>query len=186
MGPVEASEENAFDSRFERLAHWMLRRGVKPNYLTATQVPFFFAEVWAALNGHPWIFVGLIVFVIFLDGMDGILARVGGMSSKSGALMDASFDTVGILIVLWGAAEFNPEGLPVYYALFFGNLFLYVQNQFLDEKVVSYVRGPVLATVVFPDTLVIGLLVPSFIVVWLIVARLPRTFVKATTGKAHT
>lgn len=179
VADVHASEENAFDGRFERMAAWLLARGVRPNHLTVAQLPVFAAEIWAALAGHPWIFVGLIVFVIFLDGMDGILARVGGLQSHAGALLDASFDTVGIAIVLWGAGRFNPEAEMIYYALFGGNLLLYVQNQFLDEKMVSYVRGPVLASVVFPDTLLLALFIPSFILVWLMVARLPRTFQKA-------
>lgn len=164
-----------FDHYFTAAARWLLAKGVRPNHLTVLQVPVFVAEAYAALNGMRFLFIALIAFVILLDGGDGILARVGGLQSRAGALMDATFDTIGIAIVLWGASVFYPEAAWWLAALFVGNLLLYLQNGLVDSKMVSFLRGPVLVAVAFPDTLLAALLVDSFIVAWMLLARLPAT-----------
>jgi len=173
--PAHAGKEGLFDRYFTKAARWLLARGVRPNHFTFLQVPVFVAEVYAALNGLRWLFIGLIGLVIFLDGGDGILARVGGLQSRAGAVLDASFDTAGIAIVLWGASVFFPEAALWLALLFVGNLLLYVQNAVVGSKAVSYLRGPVLAAVAFPQTLLAALLIDGFIVAWLLAARLPRT-----------
>lgn len=168
--------EGTFDRSFTGVARWLLARGVRPNHLTFLQIPVFAAEAWAALAGQRVLFVALIVLVMLLDGGDGILARVGGLQSRAGAVLDATFDTVGIAIVLWGASRFFPEAAWWLALLFVGNSLLYLQNAVLGRKVVSYLRGPVLVAVLVPEALWAGLLIPAFIVVWEIAARLPQTW----------
>lgn len=170
------SQEGTFDRRYERVARWCLDRGIRPNHLTFLQVPVFSGMVWAALQGEAWWFFGLSWLVVVLDGGDGILARVGGLHSRAGALLDAGMDTLGVAVVLWGASRFFPDWTGgVLLGLFTLNLLLYGQNQVLDEKVVSYVRGPVLVPVVVPDMLYVGLGMASLVGLWLLFWRVPAT-----------
>lgn len=177
------SREGTYDRTFGRAAMWLLDRGIHPNHFTFLQIPVFAVQILAALEGWRWTFVLLIALLIILDGGDGILARVGGMQSRAGAILDSTFDTLGIAIVMWGAAQFFPAAEAWLLFLFLGNTVLYLQNALLGEKVIAYIRGPVLAAVAFPDALLAGLAVGSFIITWLLVMRLPSTW-RALNGQA--
>ncbi len=173
---IHKAKQGTFDAPFERLAQWALDKGVHPNHLTFAQVPVFLAEVYAATQGWNWVFVGLIALIIALDGGDGILARTGNLQSKKGAVLDSTFDTLGIAVVVWGATQFFPEAETWLFLLFLLNTLLFLQNALLEEKMVSYVRGPLILSVAWPDFLLGGLLLASFLVLWLLIARLPKTF----------
>ncbi len=172
---AKKSKEGTYDRRFERVAHWLLARGVRPNHFTFAQIPVFAAMIWSALSGQTWWFFGLSWFVILLDGGDGILARVGNLQSRTGAILDASFDTFGIAVVLGGAAQFFPEVGALLWTLFVLNGLLFLQNALLGAKVVSYVRGPVLVGVAWPEAMFGSLVVVYVIVLWLLVAKTPAT-----------
>ncbi len=163
------------DDTFRQAAQWLLARGVKPWHFTVAQIPVFALEIWAALNGLNLVFVGLIALVIILDGGDGILARTGDMASRTGAVLDASFDTVGIAIVLWGGTVFYPEWSGWFLYLFLANGALYAQNAILGTKVVSWVRGPALTAIGWPDTRYFALFVGVLTVTWLLTWRVPAT-----------
>ncbi len=182
---VQKSKRGTFDAPFERVARWALARGVHPNHLTFAQVPVFLLEVYAAVQGWNWVFVGLILLVMALDGGDGILARTGGLQSRKGAVLDATFDTIGIAVVMWGATLFFPEAQAWLFLLFLLNALLFLQNGLLEQKMVSYVRGPVILSVAWPDFLLGGLLLAFFLVLWLLVARLPRSFRALSSLSTH-
>ncbi|HLF16419.1 MAG TPA: CDP-alcohol phosphatidyltransferase family protein [Candidatus Thermoplasmatota archaeon] len=168
-------EEEAYDRPFERAAAWLLQRGVHPNHLTVLQLPVFLLQISAALEGWTWVFVLCIFPLMLLDGGDGVLARVGGLQSRSGAVLDSIFDLMGIAIVLWGAAQFFPRETPWFMAFFFGNFLLFLQNALLGEKVIAYLRGPILVAVAFPATLAGALAVDGVVLVWLLATRMPRS-----------
>ena len=170
------SRHGTFDRPFVAAASWLLARGVHPNHFTFAQVPFFAIEVWAAVEGYRWIFVSTIIAIIALDGGDGILARVGNLQSRQGAILDATFDTLGIAIVMWGAAQFFPSYETWFLALFLGNGLLYLQNALLEEKMVSYLRGPTIIAIAWPDFIAGAVLLSTFIVAWIFVMRLRRTW----------
>ncbi|MES2154665.1 MAG: CDP-alcohol phosphatidyltransferase family protein [bacterium] len=187
---VRESKEGTYDRSFERGARWLLERGVHPNHFTFLQLPVFLVEIEAALHASSanepvwrWIFALSTILVIVLDGGDGILARVGKLESKSGAVLDAMFDTLGIAIILWGASQFatadHPELARLYTQwlmfLFFANIVLFLQNALLEEKVIGYLRGPVVMGVAIPELLVGGLAVPSVVIGFLVVWRTPAT-----------
>lgn len=172
---VRKARQGTFDGPFIRIAKWLLARGVHPNHFTFAQVPVFALEIWAAQQGHAWLFVGSILLVIALDGGDGILARTGNLQSRKGAILDSTFDTLGIAIIMWGAAQFFPDFEGWFLWLFVGNGVIYLQNALLEEKMVSYIRGPTLMAIAWPNFLVGALLTSSFIVVWIFMMRLPRT-----------
>ena len=172
---VHKAKQGTFDGPFIRLAKWLLARGVHPNHFTFAQVPVFALEIWAAQQGHAWIFVSSILLVIALDGGDGILARTGNLASRKGAILDSTFDTMGIAIIMWGAAQFFPAAEAWFLWLFVGNSLIYLQNALLEEKMVSYIRGPTLVAIAWPNFLVGALLASSFVVIWIFGMRLPRT-----------
>ncbi|MGB0652503.1 MAG: CDP-alcohol phosphatidyltransferase family protein [Thermoplasmatota archaeon] len=180
------TEEGTFDGPFTVAARWLLARGVHPNHFTFAQAPVFGFMIWSALEGHAWTFFALSWFVILLDGGDGILARTGNLQSRAGAILDATFDTVGIAVVLFGAALFFPEYQWWMLALFVGNGLLFLQNALLETKVVSYVRGPIIVAVAWPQAIHGSLFAACFTVAWLLLARarltLRRLFATNATG----
>ena len=174
--PPRESKEGHYDRDWERAARWMLARGVHPNHFTLLQIPVLALQITAALQQWRWTFVLLILFVIVLDGGDGILARVGKLQSKSGAVLDALFDTIGITVVLLGAIRFEPSAKVWLIALLAGNFVLLVQNALLEQKALGYLRGPVLIGVAVPATMLGGLAIASVTLAWLFVTRLPQTW----------
>jgi phosphatidylglycerophosphate synthase len=171
----ERGEEGVYDRSFERGARFLLARGVHPNHFTFLQLPVFALEVVAAIQGWSLAFALSTLLVIVLDGGDGILARVGRLQTRSGAVLDSVFDIMGITIILWGAAQFHPDYYPWLVGLFFGNAVLFVQNALLETKYIAYLRGPVVIGVVWPEVLFVALLVPSLVIAVLLLLRLRPT-----------
>lgn len=169
-------EEEYYDDPFEGPARFLLAKGVHPNHFTFLQVPVYVLEIVAALNGWRWTFVLSTFFVILLDGGDGVLARVGKLQTKTGAVLDSTFDTLGIAIVMWGATRFFPAEQAWFMFLFLGNIVLYLQNAMLGRKVIAYIRGPVLTAIAFPAALYGCLIVATIIVTWLLAVRMPATW----------
>jgi phosphatidylglycerophosphate synthase len=165
-----------YDGPFADAARKVLSWGVHPNHLTLLQLPVFALQMVAALEGWRWTFALLMLAIVVLDGGDGILARAGRLESRAGAILDALFDLVGIVVVLWGAARFFPDEAPWIIAILFGNLALFAQNALLEEKVIAYVRGPIVAAVALPQTLAVALVMTSLLLGFLLVARAPATF----------
>ncbi len=168
--------ESVFDRRFVSAAKWLLAHGVHPNHFTFLQIPVFAFTIFAAVEGWNWPFALTTVFVMILDGGDGILARVGNLQSRTGAILDAVFDLTGIAILMWGATKFFPAAEAWIMLLFLANVLLFLQNALLGDKVVSYVRGPVVGAVAFPQVLPAALVVCTFTVVFLLVARAKRSW----------
>ncbi len=177
------AKEAYYDKPFESAAKWLLARGVHPNHFTFLQIPVFVVTIIAAVQGWNWPFVLMIAFIIVLDGGDGILARVGKLATKTGAVLDSTFDTLGIAVVMWGATKFFPAQEAWLMLLFLANTILYLQNALLGRKVVAYIRGPILAAVAFPAVLPGALVVSTFIVGWLVVVRSPASFQTLMSGK---
>lgn len=178
--------ESAFDRAFVPAARWLLARGVHPNHFTFLQVPVFVFTIWAAEHRLAWPFSLTILFVMVLDGGDGILARVGNLQSRTGAILDAVFDLLGIALLLWGCTKFFPPAEEWIMLLLLANGLLFLQNALLSDKVVSYVRGPMVGAVVFPQALPAALVVCTITVVFLLVVRMRRSAVAlAKSGLLH-
>ena len=111
-----------------------------------------------------------------LLNVSGVLARVGKLETKAGAVLDALFDTIGITVVLLGAIRFEPSAKVWLIALLAGNFVLLVQNALLEQKALGYLRGPVLIGVAVPATMLGGLAIASVTLAWLFVTRLPQTW----------
>jgi phosphatidylglycerophosphate synthase len=168
--------ESIFDRRFVPAAKWLLAHDIHPNHFTFMQIPVFLFTILAAVMGWNWPFALTTVFIMVLDGGDGILARVGNLQSRTGAILDAVFDLTGIAILMWGATKFFPEAEAWIMLLFLANVLLFLQNALLGDKVVSYVRGPIVGAVAFPQVLLAALLVATFTVGFLLTARAKRSW----------
>jgi len=168
-------EQDVYDGMFARPARWLLSRGVHPNHLTFLQLPVFVLQIFAAVHGWRLIFAYSTIAIIILDGGDGILARVGRLQTKAGAVLDSTFDTLGIAIVMWGATRFYPEHTSWLMFLFLGNIVLFLQNALLNAKVIAYLRGPIAVAVAYPQTLAGGLVLPTIVITVLLVLRTPAT-----------
>jgi phosphatidylglycerophosphate synthase len=174
-GERAAEEHDVYDGTFAKAARWLLSRGIHPNHLTFLQIPVFALQIIAAVHGWRYVFAYSTFLIIVLDGGDGILARVGRLQSKAGAVLDSTFDTLGIAIIMLGATRFYPDQTTWLMFLFLGNIILFLQNALLNEKVIAYLRGPIAIAVAYPDTLWGGLLVPTVVIGVLLVLRTPAT-----------
>jgi len=164
-----------YDATLEKGARVLLAKGARPNHITFLQLPVLLLELWAAQAGLRWLFVALIGLVVLLDALDGVLARVGRLESRAGAALDALFDTLGIAVVLYGAGMFAPAFATPLMLLFFANLVLFLQNELLGTKVISYLRGPVLVGVLLPQAMPGAVVLAAAILAWLLLWRLPAT-----------
>lgn len=154
----------ARDRVFDALAKAMYRIGLRPNHLTLLQVPVYAVMIWHGVHGHLVAFGMWQLLIMLLDGMDGTLARRMGVASRSGAVLDAVFDLFGIIVVVAVAAYIHPHYAVWLWVTLGVNLALYAQNGWLDEKAVSYVRGPVVigmyVETLYPGIMWVSLLVP--------------------------
>lgn len=75
---------------------------VTPNFITAVSLVLCIATGFAAATGHLGSAVWLFSFAGILDILDGRIARLSGMQTKSGALFDSVSDRWGELVVFAG------------------------------------------------------------------------------------
>ena len=93
------------------VVHGMIKVGITPNFITTTglvlNVVAAAVFIYGGLN-DPFnlAYVGwagfIILFAGLFDMMDGRVARVGGMTSKFGALYDSTLDRYSELFTLFG------------------------------------------------------------------------------------
>jgi phosphatidylglycerophosphate synthase len=113
------------------LVNLLARLGVHPNVLSVSQIPLGFGAL-AVVPSHPRLAFLLFLAAIFVDGLDGALARATGTASPFGALLDQYCDhareiTFVAGMALWGELAILPAVLygPIYVGL---NLTLYLAN----------------------------------------------------------
>lgn len=173
-GP-SSSDGKARDRVFDAFARGLYAAGVRPNHLTLAQVPIYVLMIVAGLEGRVIEFGLWQIVIMVLDGMDGTLARRMGLASRSGAVLDAVFDFFGIIVVIGIAVHLDPQYFWWFVALLGANFALYLQNGVLDEKAVSYVRGPVVIALVlersFPGIMWVAILVPLVVALTIVIVR---------------
>lgn len=165
----------ARDEVFDWIARFLYRHGVRPNHLTLAQVPVYVLMIYTGFTGRLFTFAILQLLVILLDGLDGTVARRMGIQSRAGAYLDAVFDLFGIVLVMVVAIWVHPLYTIGIVALLLSNLLLYYQNYLLDEKAVSYVRGPIVLGIVaetyWPGVLTFVIAVPLVVTVAILLVR---------------
>lgn len=166
---------SARDKIFDAIARGLYRVGIRPNHLTLAQVPIYGLMVYEGFRGNLVLFGVYQIVIMVLDGMDGTLARRMGIASRSGAILDAVFDLAGIVLVVIVAAHIHPDYAFWLYLTLATNLALYGQNYLLDEKAVSYIRGPVVLGMYlelrWPGIFWFGIVIPLVTSVLILVIR---------------
>jgi CDP-diacylglycerol--glycerol-3-phosphate 3-phosphatidyltransferase len=101
ISPSKFRVRGIFRSAVTAVAKPLVKRNVRPDsitYLTVLMALLAFL-VLTITNSQP--IYGLLVFLVgFLDGVDGVVAREGNLTSKAGALTDSFMDKVSEVILL--------------------------------------------------------------------------------------
>lgn len=110
-----ASEEEYFhrvaDRRtqlFKPLAMFFVRRNIRADTLTLTSfllLPFFFFPLFGLQ--YYYLAWAVLLLHVFLDGMDGPVARLGRYASDKGALSDIVNDITAMVVVALTAMHFG-------------------------------------------------------------------------------
>lgn len=100
LGPVRELSGRYF---FRPLVLVLARVGVSPNGVSALQIPLGLIFVWT-VGPYPRLAFLLMIAAIFLDGLDGALARHSGRTSAFGALWDQFCDHLREVLVVAGLA----------------------------------------------------------------------------------
>lgn len=168
------------EKRFDALAWWLHKLGVRPDHLTYLQAPVYAGMVLvgyraAAEAAYLWAFAALQILVVILDGADGIMARRTGTATRRGHLLDSTFDVTGIGITLWVAFHLHAELAGWLLLLMFVNFLVYMQNEIQGTKSITYTRGPVTIGLIleqwYPGLLLMGILLPLAIGLALMATR---------------
>lgn len=95
--------------RVRPLARILLRAGVTANHITIAA--FFLAVAGALLVAQGSTRVGLTFWLVSRlgDGLDGVVAREGGLTSPFGGYLDITLDMVAYSIMILGFAAHYPE-----------------------------------------------------------------------------
>lgn len=100
-------------------AHLCLRAGVLPNHVTVIGLLLFgVAGYMVALHSWMHAFI-LVVSGSLMDGLDGVLAREGGTSTKFGAILDSSCDRLTEMALFGGLLYYyqHSSAFPSYTSL---------------------------------------------------------------------
>ena len=138
-----ASEEEYFhrvaDRRtqlFKPLAMFFVRRNIRADTLTLTSfllLPFFFFPLFGLkYYVAAW---AVLLFHIFLDGMDGPVARLGRYASDKGALSDIVNDITSMVVVALTAMHFgfaNPLLAGLYMATYLYMIVFIIARNVMD------------------------------------------------------
>ncbi len=125
----------------EQVAAFLLRRGWRPNQITALSFLVGMAASLLIGSGQPLLGVGLLWLSGFLDAVDGSMARLKGAPSAWGTVLDVTLDRlveVGVIIAL---ATLHPRPEVLFFLLLLVISFLFSMTVFLTVGAVSEKQG---------------------------------------------
>jgi hypothetical protein len=141
MRKIPSELENPIDDALLEAADatMPLARNFTPNQVTTGSIFLAFVAVWAMFSGRPWTFALTYSGSVFLDYVDGHLARTTGQITKIGDFLDHASDLLlAIAIVTFLAWKLGSNALaPVGIVALFGLLqavHLGYQQKFYAEK----------------------------------------------------
>jgi len=137
------------------LARFIARSRIKlhPNYITALSIPFAFAAGYMFFKGELIYGAMFYFFNLFMDGLDGKLARATKTTSRFGAELDYYSDTANNLVMYFGLwwSQYYLQGqwlfgvgiiIAHYMTMIFG--FTFVKNReyrTISPRVATYYSG---------------------------------------------
>lgn len=125
------------DPFINRIARFLLGLGLIPNHITILGLIVGLGAAMLVYMGHPLLSVILLWLSGLLDVVDGAMARLGGMASSWGSLLDLLFDRIveSALVLSIGLRAVNmlPQLLLMIVILFSMTIFLSV-GALCDKK----------------------------------------------------
>jgi CDP-diacylglycerol--glycerol-3-phosphate 3-phosphatidyltransferase len=88
------------------LARPLLTMGLHPNHVTLIGLCFFCVAGWLSYSGIWIAAAAALIIGSFCDGLDGLLARLGGRQTAFGALFDSTCDRLTEIVLLFGLLGF--------------------------------------------------------------------------------
>jgi CDP-diacylglycerol--glycerol-3-phosphate 3-phosphatidyltransferase len=86
----------------EPIVRILSRTGVSPNALTVTGFLLSAVTAWVLATGHLFLGGFLVLFSAWFDMLDGALAKMIGMTTRFGALLDSTVDRFSEAVLFLG------------------------------------------------------------------------------------
>lgn len=118
--------------------------GIKPNVLTMSSLVAVVAAGYCLLQCHVVLGIAFWLYYVFVDELDGHLARKHKLCSEMGAYLDLLTDTMGQLFFCWGTlcATDNDVGkLPASVAISGASFLVSVAQQQVYDDALEVGRG---------------------------------------------
>lgn len=124
---IKAAFGQDFDRVVRRIFPFVSRIRVHPDVLTLIGVGVSALAAWAFAAGEIRLGGVVLCFAGFFDLIDGVVARIQGVSTRAGAFLDSSMDRVADLFVFSGiavgmAAAADPGGVLLVCAALTGSV----------------------------------------------------------------
>lgn len=127
MRKIPSDLENPFDDALLEAADATMpvARYFTPNQVTVGSIALAIVAVWAMFSGRPWTFSVTYSGSVFLDYVDGHLARTTGQITKVGDFLDHASDSLlalAVFVFLAWKLRFPKALLPIGIVAIFGFL----------------------------------------------------------------
>lgn len=90
----------------KELARCLVKHGITPNHVTVAGLALALAAVWPLAVGFLQVGALLYLGSVLLDVLDGLMARVSGLSSQKGGFLDSVLDRIADTCLM-GALVFH-------------------------------------------------------------------------------
>ena len=76
------------------VAGWLIKHGITPNHITIFGLVLALAAFWPLAKGYLQVGIMIYLVSVLLDVLDGLMARVSGLSSQRGGFLDSVLDRI--------------------------------------------------------------------------------------------
>ncbi len=157
------------DSFFSSFVGGLVDVGVKPNYLTLAGALMVIPFVYF-FSFNPWLSFLFLLFALFFDGVDGVLARKMHIESEFGAILDVVVDyfvyfSVFFTLVFYGVVDGFWGGIHSVNYLFMQSLIVFANYKRID--VFPVIRSKFLVYFLFALFIFTGRNYFDFVIVFL-------------------
>jgi len=135
-GPFKRTIDNIFTPTGQAIAGL----GIKPNHLTAMQLPSAVIMFYYLLHRNLELGIFFLFIALLCDGLDGLVARVSKQETRLGHLFDKGSDLFCITLMLIGIAAYSPLTRNLCIALGIINVFVYTTNEIRKPEVYTCAR----------------------------------------------
>ena len=76
------------------VAGWLIKHGITPNHITIFGLALALAAFWPLAKGYLQAGIMIYLLSVLLDVLDGLMARISGLSSQRGGFLDSVLDRI--------------------------------------------------------------------------------------------